>query len=189
MHCTTKRYSFSALLMSALIFTACSEGNPKQSMTPGGTVADAGASANPDAASNGTPDSGIRTDAGPTGPCPPNFPGCRCSNPDDPMGMAMPMGAKSCADPPIPVPNAMAATFSNCLVGISIGDFLGQLAWNAFSDYAQGKYIETLGKGADAVARQAPPAIGGGRVRHVEHDLRARFRHGGKIEVLDVEGA
>ena len=72
----------------------------------------------------------------------------------DPMGMAMPMGAKSCADPPIPVPNAMAATFSNCLVGISIGDFLGQLAWNAFSDYAQGKYIETLGKGADAVARQ-----------------------------------
>ena|GEM_PF-3562465 len=99
MHCTTKRYSFSALLMSALIFTACSEGNPKQSMTPGGTAADAGASANPDAASNATPDSGIRTDAGPTGPCPPNFPGCRCSNPDDPMGMAMEPAQGTCVDP------------------------------------------------------------------------------------------
>lgn len=67
-----------------------------------------------------------------------------------PMGMAMPMGAASCTEP-IPRPNAMATTFSNVLVGISLGDLLGQLAWQKFENKANEMYM----KGVAAAARGA----------------------------------
>ena len=41
------------------------------------------------------PDSGMMN----SGVCPPNYPGCRCSNPNDPMGMAMEPAQGTCVDP------------------------------------------------------------------------------------------
>lgn len=76
-----------------------------------------------------------------------------------PFGMAMPLGANSCNDPPMgPLPNAMVTTFSNVLVGISLGDLLGQIMWAKFERKANAAYMKGMSKvgdGAAALARRS----------------------------------
>ena len=72
---------------------------------------------------------------------------------DAPLGMMIPLGANSCSDIPI-VPNAAVVGFSNVLTGMSIGDFLGQLAWNAIKGAATKGFQGAVKKGANATARQ-----------------------------------
>ena len=71
---------------------------------------------------------------------------------DAPLGMMIPMGANSCSDIPI-MPNAAVVGFSNVLTGMSIGDFLGQLAWNAIKGAATMGFQGAIKKGANATAR------------------------------------
>ena len=102
MHCRTKKYSIPALLLGALIFAGCSgDANPKPPPGNGNGTGGADAGTNvpsPDAGNNSSSmDSGV-VDPGPTGPCPPNYPGCRCT-PDDVTGMAMEPSQGSCVDP------------------------------------------------------------------------------------------
>ena len=72
---------------------------------------------------------------------------------DTPLGLMIPMGAKSCSDIPV-VPNAMVLGFSNVLTGMSIGDFLGALAWNMLKDGATAGFQAGLKGAGNAAARR-----------------------------------
>jgi hypothetical protein len=130
MHCRIRKLSLPALMISALIFAACSGGDPKQTM--GGNnngTADTGVSLNPDAAMS-VADTGILTDAGPTGPCPEHYAGCRCTA-EDPTGMADPSQG-SCVDPAaICAPYASDGSLAICVFECATDmDCAGKLVGN-----------------------------------------------------------
>ena len=72
---------------------------------------------------------------------------------DTPLGLMIPMGAKSCSDIPV-VPNAMVMGFTNVMTGMSIGDFLGALAWNMLRDGATHGFQAGLKAAGNAAARR-----------------------------------
>ncbi|MCA9543773.1 MAG: RHS repeat protein, partial [Myxococcales bacterium] len=72
---------------------------------------------------------------------------------DAPLGMMIPLGAVSCSDIPL-VPNGMVIGLSNVLAGMSMGDFLGQLAWGAIQGAASRGFQGGLRKAGNAAARQ-----------------------------------
>ncbi|MEZ4469848.1 MAG: phage baseplate assembly protein V [bacterium] len=72
---------------------------------------------------------------------------------DAPLGLMIPLGCNSCSDIPV-VPNAMAMGFSNVLTGMSIGDFLGALAWGMVQGAATAGFQAGLRGGGNAVARR-----------------------------------
>jgi hypothetical protein len=79
--------SLAALMMSALLVTACGNDNTGTPKPPPGGGGAPDAAGFPDATGgNMGMDSGVIADAGPSGPCPVDYPGCRCT-PTDPTGM------------------------------------------------------------------------------------------------------
>lgn len=97
---------------------------------------------------------------------------------DSPMGMAMPMGGNSCSMIPI-VPNANVLGFSNVLVGMSVSQLLGVIAWN----FVSGGVSELTKKGVEASGQSAA------RQMAVSENPAVRNRAQGVFEFSDGNGS
>ena len=72
---------------------------------------------------------------------------------DAPMALAMPMGGNSCSDIPI-VPNASVIGFSNVMVGMSLSQLLGVMAWNVVNAAVNVGVQKGMERGGNAVAQR-----------------------------------
>ena len=89
--------AWAAMLSAAFAFSACSsDTNPGGGGGNGGTPKPSDSGVHADATTNTPSDAGV-VDAGPQGPCPEAFPGCRCTA-TDPTGMTDPL-QDNCVNP------------------------------------------------------------------------------------------